>query len=827
MILNASRSPAYRRVIIFTTVILLSLVTCFTITIRSTPKADAIVSASSWQAGRIIDDGIFYNNNAMSVAEIQSFLNSKVPSCDTNGTQRYNTSMTNAQYAATQGWPGPPYVCLKDYYQVPRSDQNINNLTTNAIPVGAISAAQIVKNAADAYGVSPKVLLVTLQKESLNLIGDNWPLPNQYRNAMGYGCPDTAPCDPQYEGFYNQMTNAARQFKLYRDNPTSYRYKPDQNNVISYQANAPSCGSSSVYITSKATAGLYNYTPYQPNQAALNNMYGTGDSCSAYGNRNFFRYYNDMFGSTRLPTVFKVANDTSIYVQATGYKFYVPTTSLLEDYGLPNGAQIVASSDAETIPLGNTGGLSSTISNIVKSPSTSDEDGGAIYLVSAGKRYLFRTAQQISDFGFDINDAAILPYNFIASILDGGVLSNYIKTSSSPIDVFQVSSGTKRLVLDLQTLNRLNTDNIISQVNTSISDKLLSGVPLSDNPTLIALPSGAFYLLTSGSYYYVPTPETLGCWNFIGIQVNSFRITRLSDIEVVDPTGTLSCVIKSDSSNAYIIDGGNRIQIPVSYGISSIPQSPADIITLSGRFAVRQMPLRQSVQEDGSFTVWYIEDGMKKFIPTPSDLQMLGVSAQGIDRIPKGSLQVFNQIGVKFGLGQVVRSVSDGAVYLISSHNTKRYITTPDDYVSYGYSWSALQTSDSSIMDQLYPTEQNKLSQYMYTSSGGIYLMDPYGCYGMRPSDVSAYGAPNSLAQSGQSYSSTIFPYINLAKCSYISIYVKSPGDPAVYMVSGGQRHVFTSWTTLQRVSQQANPTIITLSVKNLTAIPLGTPVAN
>ncbi|MFZ1523014.1 MAG: hypothetical protein WAS94_03260, partial [Candidatus Saccharimonadales bacterium] len=40
-------------------------------------------------------------------------------------------------------------------------------------------------------------------------------------------------------------------------------------------------------------------TPYRPNQAALNNLYGTGDGCSAYGNRNFWRFYTDWFGSTR------------------------------------------------------------------------------------------------------------------------------------------------------------------------------------------------------------------------------------------------------------------------------------------------------------------------------------------------------------------------------------------------------------------------------------------------------------------------------------------------------------------------------------------------
>src|SRR5690606_20979087 len=47
----------------------------------------------------------------------------------------------------------------------------------------------------------------------------------------------------------------------------------------------------------EATAALYNYTPYTPNAAALANLYTTGDSCSSYGNRNFWAFYTDWFGS--------------------------------------------------------------------------------------------------------------------------------------------------------------------------------------------------------------------------------------------------------------------------------------------------------------------------------------------------------------------------------------------------------------------------------------------------------------------------------------------------------------------------------------------------
>lgn len=270
--------------------------------VPSTPTS--AISSGDWQAGKIIDDVLFYDNSSMSTSQIQSFLNSKVPRCDTWGTQPASDqgypNLTRAEYAKKVGWPGPPYICTRDYYQVPRSDKIINNYNKTATrPTGSISAAQIIKRAADSYGVSPKVLLVLLQKESAGPLPiDTWPLQKQYRNAMGYACPDTAPCDPAYAGFYNQMMNAAKRIQTYKLYPNQYRHKPFAWNSVYYHPDLNRCGSSSVYIATRATAGLYNYTPYQPNKAALDNMYGTGDSCSAYGNRNFWRIYNDWFGPT-------------------------------------------------------------------------------------------------------------------------------------------------------------------------------------------------------------------------------------------------------------------------------------------------------------------------------------------------------------------------------------------------------------------------------------------------------------------------------------------------------------------------------------------------
>lgn len=258
------------------------------------PQSAGALSGSQFNPGRIIDDAVFYGPNSMTATQIQDFLNTKLPTCDTNGTQPYGNT-TRAAYAASKG-VSTPFICLKSYKMNTPSRSGESGLCSDLSAKTNRTAAQIIDDVAKSCGVSPKVLLILLQKEQ-SLVTDDWPWPIQYRSATGFGCPDTDVCDSQYYGFFNQVYAAARQFKRYRADPTYYNHRAGGNNNVRYHPNI-SCGSKTVYIENQATAGLYNYTPYTPNSAALNNLYGTGDSCSSYGNRNFWRMYVDWFGST-------------------------------------------------------------------------------------------------------------------------------------------------------------------------------------------------------------------------------------------------------------------------------------------------------------------------------------------------------------------------------------------------------------------------------------------------------------------------------------------------------------------------------------------------
>jgi hypothetical protein len=239
--------------------------------LTSNSQAANAANGGDFDPGRIISDSVFYASGSLSVDQTQAFLNSQVSACRSG------------------------YTCLKDYGQA-TPNIGADRYCRGYSGSGRDSAAAIIVKAAVSCGISPKVLLVLLQKEQ-SLVTDTWPTPRQYEAATGFSCPDTAPCDPNYSGFAYQVYYGARQFQVYAQNPGSFNYHAGANNSILYHPNR-ACGSTNIFIQNQATASLYIYTPYTPNAAAMANLYGTGDSCSSYGNRNFWRIYTDWFGST-------------------------------------------------------------------------------------------------------------------------------------------------------------------------------------------------------------------------------------------------------------------------------------------------------------------------------------------------------------------------------------------------------------------------------------------------------------------------------------------------------------------------------------------------
>ena len=244
-------------------------------------KGDGGVDAASlagFDPGYIISDYQMSNYNSMSEADIQAFLTSKNP-CNNRNYSLYQ-SMVSSYPSIRWHWDNGHFVCISE-----------ERFGDGEVIGSGDTAAHIIWQAAQDYRINPQVLIVLLQKEQ-GLITDDFPNSRQYRSATGYGCPDTAPCSSQYYGFKNQVRKAAAMFRTVLDGGWTNYLLGD--NYIQYNPNS-GCGGSVVNIRSLATSALYRYTPYQPNVGALAAGYGTA-YCGAYGNRNFYLYFEDWFG---------------------------------------------------------------------------------------------------------------------------------------------------------------------------------------------------------------------------------------------------------------------------------------------------------------------------------------------------------------------------------------------------------------------------------------------------------------------------------------------------------------------------------------------------
>ena len=712
------------------------------------PKVSAAY-APDFQAGNIIGDALFFDSGSMSVSQVQQFMNQQEPNCDTYGTQtsEYGGG-TRAQYGASRGYPAP-YICLRNYYENPTTlANNLGGIT----PDGAISAAQIISNAATAYGISPKALLATLQKESA-LVTDSWPFPSQYKAAMGYGCPDTAPCDSQYYGFYNQVTNAAKQFQRYATSASLFRYKAGQNNTIQYNPST-SCGSSSVFVQNQATAGLYNYTPYQPNASALSNLYGTGDGCSAYGNRNFWRIYTDWFGSTSGSDLVRTVNSATVYLISGAYRYPIADGSVLGDFSPLGKILYVSDSYVSAHALG------SQLGHIVGA------NDGTLYFVNAGIKLPFSSCSVVAAYGYSCSSIIYLTDVQLSALSTGPYASSLYGTTSGKL--FNITAGTKREVFDHQSLiNAGLTDgqNVLLEAGIDylpygqpiirdgvVSKDRQSGqslyyeanhfVPLAnDMAGTAALANFAngdlddssipqqqktaefngFFSNTTGSMHYVLLANGMAPLNDATAWASSY--TPLSDVFIsAVPTLNLDVSSKlvksSDNSTVYYMLAGKKrpiaswgdllgLHLPQNTITTLLPAQSSRIATGSLLFAPGHL-----LKTSGSASV-YVEKSFSELLPLTS---FLFTREDGISSpLTTISDTDFNAYTLTSPLQ--TKLVCNGVDYI--GTNGQMFIMDSSALASYGFSQT--QFVDAGALCTNLPLSSTKFDSFIRTNDGTIY----------------------------------------------------------------------------------------------------------
>jgi hypothetical protein len=470
---------------------------------------------------------------------------------------------------------------------------------------------------------------------------------------MGYGCPDTAACDAQYAGFYNQVMNAARQFSVYHSNPAGYRYKPMQNNTILYNPNS-ACGTSTVYVQNYATAGLYNYTPYQPDPAALSNIYGSGDTCSAYGNRNVWRYFNDWFGPTTGTPLLQGSSST-VYLVSGTTKYSVPSGEILSNFGMRT---TVTTHTSDSYLQGLTdGGTLGDLFTVSGDPT--------VYLADSGRKYGIPSGTICTAWGLNCSTGVReISYADSNKMQDGGVLQPLLRYGNY---IYKMQNGQRLPYLSPQSL--INDGGVQDQSSpvASVLNIGTPGTPITENGSLVKFGNNpTIYAYANSHYYAISSGAIFSNWFGNHVVYND----SVSSYASSPPTssGILPSTVKnSTTSTIYFMSGGKKIDITSRVSQWPTAVQNTDFDTLIAGASVLMTDNANTTYRTPNGAIFNVQNGKKQVIASMADFYALGYTLNNTVNVDYDTMAVLDDGPASIGEGSVFKVEGSTAIYLKGS----------------------------------------------------------------------------------------------------------------------------------------------------------------
>ena len=599
-------------------------------------QAEAAPPGSAFDPGLIISDSVFFDFGTMGVDQIQEFFDSRVSNCRADAS-------------------GPD--CLKDYVMdTPAMEAAAGRC--EAIPArSSATAAQIIYDVANACGINPQVLIVKLQKEQ-GLVTSSKPTDYMYRAAMGYGCPDSDPgiCGKVYVGLFNQLYRGASQLQWYGNPEGSFTWlRPGRTVNVRYSPRS-SCGTKSFELKSQATANLYYYTPYTPNNAALDNMYGTGDSCSAYGNRNFWRFFHDWFGSPI---------GGGYLLQSAGSPLYVISGSQRFEITDPNQVEALKA-------LGPVGEISAPYLN-------SFEDGGAmqllvessstqeLFLLAGDKRFLVPNCEIAAEFGLDCTNKLVLPSAQLLEFENGSQISQLVNTQTGQ---YWIENGQYRRVFDALALQKV-TNSVPQPIEAELASfpSLTTGAPLTSELAVFEIEGDDRLALAA----------TNGLYLIDEIMASEIGLTKWFDEaqgvvtlqDAISSQVPFSGFVKSSQGAGFVITAEGKLPV------DDMEQLFSDAVEVSTEFLDKVPTIDSSISTPSlmnfpnSFYTYVITDGQRQTVLQRGMLSDLVSELGPATTLPRSLVSAIPGGEAATAPASVIRGKQSGSFFLIDSYDKK------------------------------------------------------------------------------------------------------------------------------------------------------------
>jgi hypothetical protein len=730
--------------------------------------------AKAFDPNLLISDSIFDSSMSMSVGQIDGFLNGFPNSCIS----------LNSGFDA----------------RVPSGYTPSGGFTYG----GFGSAGQVIATAAQVYGLNPQVLLVTLQKEQSLVAGGasycNNGDEHKYASAMGYGCPDsggynswsgvslyrrygvehtstgrTCVNSAAKAGFSQQVIRAAWLLKFGQqrsmgntgwavisgswdnsDDPASSYGGPMTRGTFkrcgscasTFYDGYTSIDSTSTFMGSGATAALYWYTPH------------------FHGNQNFVSLFESWFGST-VGDLARTVNDATVYLLSGDNKYPISDQSVLNDFSVLGPIRYVSDASLAAKTTGPTLG------------HMAGQGGGTLYFVNAGIKLAFTSCASVADYGYSCAQVPYLTDVQISRLSSGPNITQRYDTTSGK--QFYISGGQRREIFDSTAASQAG---ITAPANSLLEDGLSYlpyGAPVMRNE-VVAIDrntreqfyyDGSTYLGLAGDLAVTPAFANLPHSNLddpsvpANLRDNSFK----------------GLVKNSAGTQFYVLLQSGKAQLSNS---SLWPTASFRIFndTFIGNAQTDNSGNINSrlIKSNTDGTVYYLNGGAKRPIPSWSDLTGLHVQPQTINTVPATTVNIIPAGSLAYAPGSLIKTTNSSTVYVVGDIATLYPITSFIFPAELGLAMN-LRTAPDINSYTTAGNLQNKTScnSNNYIGTKGVIYLVPGSmmtAYGFNQSDFVA--APSLCAN------------LNIGSQN-LTDFIRSP-DGTIYHIESGQKRAFTNY---------------------------------
>jgi hypothetical protein len=372
------------------------------------------------------------------------------------------------------------YTCLAE-----GKDENGNQITPKQI-----TASQAFYEVSQRWNISPKFLLVLVQKEQ-SLVEDPTPTQKQYDWATGYavcdGCSLDDPAIQRWKGFYKQINSAAAQFQYYLENPSEFRYQKGQTYTIDGVSVTPN---------NIATAALYNYTPH------------------IHGNDNFYTIWNRWFSRTYPDgSLVQIKGESGVWYIQYGtrrpIKSKIALVTRFDEKKIIN----ISPSDLESYPLGWPISLANY--SLVRSPQKQ------IYLIVDDEKRPILSTQVFKKIGWNPEEVEDVTEADLANFLEGevinensiypqGILAQDTKTGG----IYYISDGVKYPIFSKEIMAINYPNRTLIKLTPEELTEYQTGEPVKFKDGTLIKPKeyAEVYVVSNGKRRWLPDEAT-----FIGL----------------------------------------------------------------------------------------------------------------------------------------------------------------------------------------------------------------------------------------------------------------------------------------------------------------------